>query len=149
MNKPIPTRHACAVLLAFGGFCLLPQAQAGDAMAKKMDTDGDGKVSAAEHAAATKAMFARMDADKDGSVTAAEMDASHAAMKKDGQATDSPMSSVDKIKTIDTDGDGRISAAEHEAGSKLMFAKMDSDMDGAVTAAEMEAGHKAAMSGKK
>lgn len=51
------------------------------------------------------------------------------------------MSSAEKMKKIDTNGDGRISAAEHDAGSKMMFQKMDSNQDGFVTAAEMDAAH--------
>jgi Ca2+-binding EF-hand superfamily protein len=46
-----------------------------------------------------------------------------------------------KIKTIDADGDGTITAAEHEAGSKKMFGKMDKDQDGKLSAAEIQAGH--------
>jgi hypothetical protein len=46
-----------------------------------------------------------------------------------------------KIKAIDTDGDGTITAAEHEAGSKKMFEKMDKDENGKLSAAELQAGH--------
>jgi hypothetical protein len=46
-----------------------------------------------------------------------------------------------KIKMIDTDGDGTITAAEHEAGAKKMFEKMDKDHDGKLSAAEVQAGH--------
>jgi hypothetical protein len=45
-----------------------------------MDTNHDGKISAAEHAAGAKKMFEMMDANKDGKVTAAEMDAAHSKM---------------------------------------------------------------------
>ena len=38
-----------------------------------MDTNHDGKISAAEHAAGAKAMFEKMDANKDGFVTLQEM----------------------------------------------------------------------------
>ena len=55
------------------------------------------------------------------------------------------MSMDEKFKQMDTDGDGRISAAEHAAGAQKMFAKMDSNHDGGITAAEMEAGHKMMM----
>jgi hypothetical protein len=43
-----------------------------------MDTNGDGKISRAEHAAGAKQMFAQCDANRDGIVTAAEMDAATA-----------------------------------------------------------------------
>src|SRR5262245_17193129 len=46
---------------------------------KAMDTNGDGKISRAEHAAHAKQMFSECDANRDGIVTAAEMDASLAA----------------------------------------------------------------------
>ncbi|KQZ56463.1 MULTISPECIES: hypothetical protein [unclassified Lysobacter] len=45
-----------------------------------IDSDHDGIVTAAEHAAGARAMFERMDANHDGKVTAAEMDAAHQAM---------------------------------------------------------------------
>lgn len=129
-------------VVALGALLLVPMlATAGDDKMSKMDTDGDGAVSSAEHAAGAKKMFAEMDANKDGQVTAAEMDARWAAKaNKDGK-DHMKMSSADKIKEIDTDGDGRISAAEHAAGSQKMFAKMDADGDGKVTSAEMQAGH--------
>lgn len=47
-----------------------------------------------------------------------------------------------ELKMMDKDGDGSISAAEHTAGAKQMFAKMDADGDGIVTAKEMDAAHK-------
>lgn len=58
-------------------------------------------------------------------------------------------SSAEMMKKVDTDGDGKISMAEHDAHSKMMFSMMDTDKDGSVTAAEMEAGHKMMMDGKK
>ena len=50
------------------------------------------------------------------------------------------------VKTFaDSNGDGILSADEHEAGSKRMFEKMDKDRDGTLTAAEISAGHKTMM----
>lgn len=43
-------------------------------MMKMMDSNGDGKVSAAEHAAHAKAMFEKMDSNHDGMLDKAEMD---------------------------------------------------------------------------
>ena len=53
---------------------------------KKMDRDGDGRVSAAEHAAGTQAMFDEADTNKDGNLSTAERAAHHAAMMKRGMA---------------------------------------------------------------
>lgn len=105
-----------------------------------MDADHDGKVSAAEHAAGAKAMFDKMDANHDGKVTAAEMTAAHKAIT--GQhAARSDMSAADKIKVVDSDGDGVLTADEHAKGSASMFAKMDANKDGFLSREEMAAGH--------
>ena len=44
--------------------------------------------------------------------------------------------SATKFKSMDTDGDGRISRAEHAAGARMMFDKMDTNHDGIVTQQE-------------
>jgi Ca2+-binding EF-hand superfamily protein len=136
-------------LLAAGGFVASPaRANDKDEKFKMMDTNGDGKISADEFAAHAKQMFEKMDADKNGKITAAEMDAAHAQMagKKAGQAE---MASTERIKMMDTNGDGVLSEGEWEAGSKKMFEKMDTDHDGYLTKAELEAGHKAWMQKKE
>jgi Ca2+-binding EF-hand superfamily protein len=126
--------------------------------ADKMDANKDGVVSAEEHAAGAKQMFTRMDANRDGNVTAAEMDAAHEARGEHGRHHEGrhegpakhdeaqhggkhQLSSAEKIKVIDTNGDGSLSAQEHEAGSRSMFSKMDADRDGRLTLAELDAGH--------
>jgi len=43
------------------------------------------------------------------------------------------------FKMMDANGDGRISAAEHDAHSRTMFTSADTNKDGSVTAAEMHA----------
>jgi len=129
------------------------EAHGPDAMFKMMDANGDGKISSPEHADAAKKMFTKMDTNGDGKVTAAEMDAFHehlAAKKMHGDMAKethrAEMSSADKIKVIDTDHDGVITADEHAAGSKSMFEKMDTDHDGFLSKAELEAGHAKLMS---
>ena len=109
-----------------------------------MDTDKDGKVSAAEHAAGAKAMFEKMDANKDGKVTADEMTASHEAVTG-AKAKKGDMSSADKIKMVDGNGDGVLTAEEHAKASADMFAKMDTDKDGFLSKKEMAAGHASMM----
>ena len=109
-----------------------------------MDTDHDGKVSATEHAAGAKLMFGKMDANHDGKVTAAEMTAAHQAIS--GQAArKSDMPAADKIKAVDSDGDGVLTAEEHAKASTSIFAKMDTDKDGFLSKQEMAAGHAAMM----
>jgi hypothetical protein len=133
---------ACTLAL-----CALPAAWAGNEHGAKsdkhfamMDTNGDGKVTRAEHAAGAKKMFTECDANKDGIVTAAEMDA---AMKNKGEmAMKDDKTSTEKIKEIDTDNDGKLTTAEHEAGTEKMFGKMDTDGDGSISKAECDAGMK-------
>jgi Ca2+-binding EF-hand superfamily protein len=113
-----------------------------------MDTDKDGKVSTAEHAKGARSMFDSMDADRDGRVTAAEMDAAHKSQGMGGKAAAGKMSSAEKIKVVDTNTDGKLSAEEHVAGAQKMFSTMDTDKDGLLTAAELEKGHKTMLSAK-
>lgn len=152
----------CGVAVAGGGK---------DDKLSMMDKDGDGKVTQAEHTAGAKMMFGKLDSNKDGSVTAQEMDAAH-GMKHEGHATartegtpdrermedkkaydpagkgksmPKGMSSQQKIAAMDTNNDGKLSAAEHAAGSKQMFSKMDADSDGSLTAQEWREGHRTQM----
>jgi Ca2+-binding EF-hand superfamily protein len=108
-----------------------------------MDSNGDGKLSPAEHAAGARAMFVAMDANHDGRVNAAEMDAaqlrSGGRMEKGDAAVQ--MSSAEKIKVIDGNGDGVLTAEEHAAGARGMFETMDTDHDGSLSPSELAAGH--------
>jgi hypothetical protein len=47
------------------------------------------------------------------------------------------------MATVDSNHDGRISAAEHAAHAQAMFTRMDGNHDGMVDKAELEAGMKA------
>jgi hypothetical protein len=132
---------ACALVLPSLAFATDEAgADAIDARFKAMDLDGDGRLTPAEHAAGARRMFVAMDANGDGKVTAAEMDA--AQEKITGRkAGPSDMSSADKIKVVDADGDGILTADEHATASSAMFEKMDADKDGFVSKAEFAAGH--------
>jgi Ca2+-binding EF-hand superfamily protein len=129
---------ACSLVL-----WALPAAIAGqdaDKHFKMMDTNGDGKISRAEHAAAAKQMFQQCDANHDGVVTAAEMDAAMAARgEKLGKGD---KTSAEKIQMIDQNGDGKITAAEHEAGSEKIFTQMDKNGDGYLSKEECDEGQK-------
>ena len=69
--------------LAFGiaGVCgfVVPSVAFADQEARfeSMDTDGDGRISPDEHAAAASRMFEKMDTDHDGYLTRAEVKAGH------------------------------------------------------------------------
>ena len=133
-----------AATLASVAFAAGPKPAAADAEFRTMDTNKDGKVSADEHAAASKKMFGTMDGNRNGKVTPAEMGAAHQRVT-DRTAKKSDMSAADKIKVIDTDGDGILTAEEHAAGSRSMFEKMDTDKNGFLTKSELAAGHASMM----
>jgi Ca2+-binding EF-hand superfamily protein len=128
----------------------------GDRMAR-MDSNHDGVLTAAEHAAAAQAMFDRMDSNHDGKVTSAEMEAAHKMMHGDHDSDEHGMKmggehghgmhkgmGMDAMREMmDSNHDGVITAAEHAAGAQAMFARMDSNHDGYVSKEEMEAGHAA------
>lgn len=119
------------------------QRVAGDATARHfaaMDADADGAITIDEHVEGAASMFATMDADADGTVTVAEMDAAQRTLGGDAR-----LGSADKIRAVDTNGDGALSATEHALGSRGMFEAMDADGDGRLTTAEMHDGHARAM----
>ena len=107
-----------------------------------MDADRDGAISGREHHDAARMMFELMDRNGDGKVTAAEMDAAQERITGRKRAK-GDMSSAQKIKAIDANGDGVLTAGEHETGSRAMFEKLDANKDGGITRAEWDAGHAA------
>jgi Ca2+-binding EF-hand superfamily protein len=160
-GRSMMIRTAAAVLCGMATVAVANES--GDKF-KTMDTNNDGMISAQEHAAGVTKMFAEMDANHDGNVTAAEMDAGHHMMKgmakHEGTRTMNDaamdqgemhrqMSSTDKIAKMDTNGDGVLSAAEHDAGAQAMFSEMDTDGNGSLSRQEMAAGHAMMKSGKK
>ena len=140
----ISTQLLFSAGVAVGGFTAAQAEACGDlehdATFAGMDLDQDGKLSASEHTAATRRMFATMDRNADGKVSAAEMDGAHAAVTG-RKAQRGDLSSVEKIRTIDQNGDRALSAAEHEAGAAMMFARMDANKDGRLSRSEFDAGH--------
>jgi Ca2+-binding EF-hand superfamily protein len=106
------------------------------------DTNEDGALSPSEHAAGAKSMFATMDDNLDGVVTAAEMTQAHAAVTGEA-AKPGELTAEQKIAEIDSNRDGELSSAEHEAGARTMFDAMDVDVNGALSQEELDAGHAA------
>jgi Ca2+-binding EF-hand superfamily protein len=137
----IAIRHtvfAAALVLSASMAAAAPSS--GDKEFAMMDANKDGKLSAAEHAAGARSMFEQMDGDRDGKVTAAEMTAAHHAIAGH-HADKSDLPAADKIKAVDSDGDGILTADEHAQASASMFAKMDTSKDGFLSKNELTAGH--------
>ncbi len=107
-------------------------------MFKRMDTNGDKKVTSTEHAQFAETTFRQSDADSDGQVSAAECESAQAKHDKkiDKQATATHM------RLVDTDGNGQISQMEHTAHAKSAFTRADKNNDGVLTEDEVEVFHK-------
>ena len=105
-----------------------------------MDANQDGSLTPQEHADAARGMFTTMDTNRDGTVTAEEMDVAHFKITGRPAAVNEP-SAAEKIKVVDGNGDGMLSAAEHASGSQAMFEKMDADRNGSLSKSEFDAGH--------
>lgn len=102
-----------------------------DQMFKAVDTDGDGRITAAEQSAFREARFKTLDANGDGSVSAEEYTASHRA-KLDERMRG-------HFAKLDADGDGRLTAAESQSQRQMDVMKFDANSDGAVTQDEIRA----------
>lgn len=100
---------------------------------ERFDSDGDGRVTRDEVAAARTARQAALDADGDGFVSRDEMTA-HAQAEASARAASRAGRMFDRL---DADGDGRLGAAEVMTGQMgngmQMFDRLDADGDGVIT----------------
>jgi Ca2+-binding EF-hand superfamily protein len=130
----LPMALCIGLALTPAAFAADPRSDAVAAKIKAMDTNGDGLVSAAEYAAHAKAEFDAMDTNHNGLVTAAEMDAARAKFKN---PTGRQFSSAAIIKSMDTNGDGMLSAEEYATAAETAFNAMDTNHSGQLTADEI------------
>src|SRR5690348_14996056 len=105
---------------------------------KAADTNGDGMISREEAKALPKfeKHFDEIDANHDGQITADELRAFHQKMR-DARAA----KGAERLKKLDTDGDGRISRGEAQASPRLAarFDEIDANKDGFLTPDELKA----------
>ena len=120
----------------------------------KLDTDHDGRISAAEADADAgfDTSFGDMDADSDGFISDSEYRTSAKASMDTSQGAEhaadhAAVASRDVFSRLDTDGDGRISTSEAalDAGFNGMLSTMDANSDGFVSQDEYRAHAKADM----
>jgi hypothetical protein len=103
-----------------------------------------GPVTRDTYLAMQKERFEAMDANHDGIVTKDELTAQIAARM--GSAP--PPERIDALfKTMDTDGDGKATAAEVTAAAEARFATMDANHDGTLSEDEFRAGMSQMMGG--
>lgn len=124
----------------------------GGFMGSRMDTDGDGKVSAVEFEEGHVAMLRGADKDGDGAVTMDEMKSSPRGMGgpggKHGRGGRHGEKAGKRFEELDADKDGKVTKAEAEAGRKARFAQIDTDGNGVLESAEL-AVHQDAMRGER
>jgi hypothetical protein len=115
-----------------------------------VDTNGDGVLDAQELHAAMEAAFARADADGDGYLTGGEFGAARMAGDVD-RRTRGPGIALggrggetleERVKRLDTDGDGRVAQQEFLAAPHPLL-RFD-DGDGRLTREELERGRERA-----
>ena len=111
-------------------------------MFKRMDKDGDGRLSRAELPADERAQkrFEAMDKDQDGYVTQEEAQAARQTRRAEGKAR-----MEQHLRDADINGDGQYSIDELQAKMPRMaerFNDLDADKNGYLTREEMRAGAK-------
>ncbi|HKS57148.1 MAG TPA: hypothetical protein VJS12_17760 [Steroidobacteraceae bacterium] len=102
---------------------------------RETEGSGDGGITAARHAATASKRFEMMDTNKDGKVSAAEINASHGA--ESIVWANRPASAADKVRSLDSNRDGVLTPSEYTKGSQRMFDELDVDGNGVLTPSEM------------
>ncbi len=133
------------LLLAVATFCgaaSMAHAQ-GPGGGRSQDADGDGKVSASEHAASGVQRFQRMDENGDGLIDKAEAKAIRKRtadrMMNAGVPPSVMAARPDPIVEMDANKDGQVTQEEAAALQQARFAAADTNGDGALDAAEQQA----------
>jgi Ca2+-binding EF-hand superfamily protein len=130
---------------AAGGAAPKPPQGAGqfDAMLKSLDTNGDGRITKEEADGA--AWFGRVDQNNDGVLDAGELEtvrkasgawAGGGAAPQLGTPAQGGDQIIKRIKSLDTNGDGKFT--KQEAGGAAWFGRADQNNDGVIDAAELE-----------
>jgi Ca2+-binding EF-hand superfamily protein len=113
-----------------------------EALFTQHDTDGDGKLSAAEAPERMKQNFDRIDADKDGKITKEEITVAFRAMKERGEGKAADKGGPGGAKRIfneqDLDADGRLDRKEAKGRFADHFDQLDADKDGKLSLQELE-----------
>jgi len=112
-------------------------------MFKRMDADGNGQVTAVEHAQFAENKFKQSDTNYDGQVSAAECTAAEVAYHKKNKMDEKvEKATAAHIRLVDTDGNGQISSSENATFARNAFAKADKNGDQLLSEDEVEDAHK-------
>ena len=96
---------------------------------ERMDTNGDGAVTAEEIEAQRAGKFAQFDANKDGELSPDEFNALEEDMRRERQQA--------HFQRMDADGNKSVSLEEFSGPRDKMFERFDKNKDGKLTADEM------------
>jgi Ca2+-binding EF-hand superfamily protein len=99
----------------------------------KLDANHDGVVTRDEFVAAATARFQQLDSQGTGKITAADIASSPQAQQRAQHAV------ARIVQRLDTNGDGAVSQDEYLAAAKKRFSRMDRNGDGFIDADEMPA----------
>lgn len=102
------------------------------------DTDHDGRVTAAEFAAARAAKYRTFDLDGDGKVKEADYVGEFTGrFGKDAAVPEGQLKQAHvRFGVLDTDKDGNLTLAEFNASGERMFERLDTNGDGVVDKAD-------------
>jgi hypothetical protein len=111
----------------------------------RLDTDGDGRITADEAAAEAEAVFTALDADDDDMLTPEEF----GAVPTSGNVANHPAilrrrfeNRSARFEMLDADGDGRVDRTEFIGHAEGRFAEADTDADGFVSPWEWRSGRR-------
>lgn len=110
--------------------------KSGAEMIRKLDTDGDQRVSKAEFEAGYTEKFDMADTNRDGVMSTDEL----AAKKNKKDGTNKGLKAEEKMAKKDMNADGQLSADEFAQAKTAKFDKMDANKDGFLTAQEIDSG---------
>jgi hypothetical protein len=133
-----------SLVIAAGALALvaLPSALADDVAGKikRLDNNGDGRVTQEEHAEVARTSFGKLDSNSDGVLNADEISSAkekkHSKLKFWAKDDDGEHA---KLSECDQNNDGQITRAEYEASKEAMFTSLDANHDGALTEQELDA----------
>lgn len=109
-----------------------PQPDPVESELDELDEDGDGKVSASEHAEGAKAKFDAMDADHNYHLSAQE------ATRDGGNASIAqPRTVADPVAPADNNNNGEISNEENRVDAEKAFLARDANRDGSLSPEEI------------
>jgi len=111
-----------------------------DIVIARFDTNGDSKIDTGEWQAGVAGSFDEIDTDGDGKITAAEIDALGDEIAGETGATVAAL--VMKlikpiILSMDADGDGTVSREEFTKAANAWFARLDANKDAQLTRDEL------------